>query len=188
MAGAADMAARAAMRAGAGTVRLGIPGQPPSPRFPEVVGRWLPEEGWDEDVVAGELDRMKAVVMGPGLGRSGATAAAVRRLVARAKAPMLLDADALFALGSLDDPARFLRTRPGPTVLTPHDGEAGELTVVGRENSGAGAPAHLRGPPSGLHHRRHCAPQGVDDHRGRPRRRRAADHRRRGRPRWSSTP
>lgn len=128
MTGAADMAARAAMRAGAGTVRLGIPGQPPSPRFPEVVGRWLPAEGWDEDVVAGELDRMKAVVLGPGLGRSDATAAAVRRLVARAKAPMVLDADALFALGSLDDPARFLRTRPGPTVLTPHDGEFSRLT------------------------------------------------------------
>ena len=127
MTGAADMAARAAMRSGAGTVRLGIPGQPPSPRFPEVVGRWLPEEGWDDDVVAGDLERMKAVVMGPGLGRSDATAAAVRRLVARAKAPMVLDADALFALGSLDDPARFLRNRPGPTVLTPHDGEFSRL-------------------------------------------------------------
>ena len=128
MTGAADMAARAALRAGAGTVRLGIPGQPPSPRFPEVVGRWLPEEGWDADVVAGELERMKAVVVGPGLGRSDATVAAVRRLVAQAEAPMVLDADALFALGSLDDPARFLRSRPGATVLTPHDGEFSRLT------------------------------------------------------------
>lgn len=127
MTGAAEMAARAAMRAGAGTVRLGIPGQPPSPRFPEVVGRWLPEEGWDDEVVAGELDRMKAVVMGPGLGRSDATAASVRRLVARAKMPVVLDADALFALGSLDDPVRLLRNRPGPTVLTPHDGEFARL-------------------------------------------------------------
>lgn len=128
MTGAADMAARAAMRVGAGTVRLGVPGHPPAPRFPEVVGRWLPEEGWDEDVVAGGLERVKAVVMGPGLGRSDATAAAVRRLVARTEAPVVLDADALFALGSLDDPARFLRNRPGPTVLTPHDGEFSRLT------------------------------------------------------------
>ena len=128
MTGAADLGARAAMRAGAGTVRLGIPGVPPNPRFSEVVGRWLPEEGWDDDVVAGDLDRMKAVVMGPGLGRSDATAAAVRRLVKQAKVPVVLDADALFALGSLDDPARFLRNRPGPTVLTPHDGEFSRLT------------------------------------------------------------
>jgi NAD(P)H-hydrate epimerase len=122
------MAARAAMRAGAGTVRLGVPGVPPNPRFPEVVGRSLPEEGWDDEVVAGELERMKAVVVGPGLGRSDATAAAVRRLVAVARAPMVLDADALFALGSLNDPPRFLRNRPGPTVLTPHDGEFSRLT------------------------------------------------------------
>lgn len=127
MTGAANMAARAAMRAGAGTVRLGIPGVPPDPRYPEVVGRWLPAENWDDDVVAGELHRMKAVVMGPGLGRSDATAAAVRRLVAKAEQPVVLDADALYALGSLDDPARFLRNRPGPTVLTPHDGEFNRL-------------------------------------------------------------
>ena len=126
MTGAADMAARAAMRAGAGTVRLGVPGHPPSPRYPEVVGRPLPEDGWDADVAV-DLDRMKAVVVGPGLGRSEATAAAVRRLLAIARIPVVVDADALFALGSLDDPVRFLRHRPGPTVLTPHDGEFSRL-------------------------------------------------------------
>jgi hydroxyethylthiazole kinase-like uncharacterized protein yjeF len=122
MTGAADMAARAAMRSGAGTVRLGIPGHAPAPRFPEVIGRWLQAERWDEEV-AGDLGRMKAVVLGPGLGRSDATAEAVRRLLAVAEVPVVVDADALFALGSLDDPIRFLRKRPGPTVLTPHDGE-----------------------------------------------------------------
>ena len=126
MTGAADMAARAAMRSGAGTVRLGVPGQPPGPRFPEVIGRPLPAEGWDGEVTS-DLDRMSAVVIGPGLGRSDATAAAVRRLLAVARAPVVVDADALFALGSLDDPVRFLRARPGPTVLTPHDGEFSRL-------------------------------------------------------------
>ena len=126
MTGAADMASRAAMRCGAGTVRLGVPGQPPAPRFPEVVGRPMPAEGWDE-VVVPDLDRMKAVVLGPGLGRADPTCAAVRRLVSVARVPVLLDADALYALGSLDDPARILRTRPGPTVLTPHDGEFSRL-------------------------------------------------------------
>ncbi len=126
MTGAADMAARAAMRAGAGTVRLGVPGQGPVPRFPEVIGKPLPAEGWDADV-ARDLDRMKAVVLGPGLGRSDATVAAVRRLLAVADVPVVLDADALFALGSLDDPARFLRKRHAPTILTPHDGEFSRL-------------------------------------------------------------
>jgi NAD(P)H-hydrate epimerase len=114
------------MRAGAGTVRLGSPGQPPGPHVPEVVGRPLPAEGWDVDVAA-DLDRMKAVVLGPGLGRSDATTAAVRRLLAVATVPVVVDADGLFALGSLDDPIRFLRARPGPTVLTPHDGEFSRL-------------------------------------------------------------
>jgi hydroxyethylthiazole kinase-like uncharacterized protein yjeF len=126
MTGAADMAARAAMRAGAGTVRLGVPGHAPAPRYPEVIGRWLPKEGWDGELVA-DLDRMKAVVAGPGLGRTEATAAAVRRLVAAVTVPLVLDADALFALGSLDDPPRFLRSRRAPTVLTPHEGEFARL-------------------------------------------------------------
>lgn len=127
MTGAADLAARAAMRCGAGTVRLGTPGEPPSPRFPEVVGRPLPAEGWDGHVAA-DLDRVKALVLGPGLGRTDAIATAVRRLLAVARLPVVVDADALYALGSLDDPTRLLRNRPGPTVLTPHDGEFTRLT------------------------------------------------------------
>jgi len=86
----------------------------------------LPTEGWDVDVAA-DLDRMKAVVLGPGLGRSDATVASVRQLLAVVAAPVVVDADALFALGALDDPIRFLRARPGPTVLTPHDGEFARL-------------------------------------------------------------
>ncbi|MGI8806399.1 MAG: ADP-dependent NAD(P)H-hydrate dehydratase, partial [Acidimicrobiales bacterium] len=61
-------------------------------------------------------------------GRSDATADSVRRLLATARVPVVGDADALFALGSLGDPVRFLRARPGPTILTPHDGEFSRLT------------------------------------------------------------
>jgi hydroxyethylthiazole kinase-like uncharacterized protein yjeF len=127
MSGAADLASRAAMRSGAGTVRLGSPGGHVAPRFPEVVGRPLAETGWDADVAA-DLDRVKAVVLGPGLGRSDAVRTAVRRLLAVARVPVVVDADALFALGALEDPVRVLRARPGPTVLTPHDGEFTRLT------------------------------------------------------------
>ena len=87
----------------------------------------MPAEGWDGEVAA-DLDRMKAVILGPGLGRTDAVATSVRRLLAVARVPVLLDADALYALGSLDDPARYLGKRPGPTVLTPHDGEFSRLT------------------------------------------------------------
>jgi NAD(P)H-hydrate epimerase len=122
MTGAAHLAARAAMRAGAGTVRLGIPGVAPQGPFLEVVGRSIPAAQWDEDVLA-DLGRAKALVVGPGLGRTDATAAAVRRLVSAAPIPTIVDADALYALGTVDKAAAVLRPRPAPTVLTPHDGE-----------------------------------------------------------------
>ncbi len=122
MTGAAHLAARAALRAGAGTVRLGIPGVDPDPPFLEVVGRSIPDEGWDADVLA-DLRRTKAVVVGPGLGRSEGTGAAVRRLAADAAVPLTIDADGLYALGTAHQARAILGSRTAPTVLTPHDGE-----------------------------------------------------------------
>ena len=126
MTGAADLCARAAMRAGAGMVRLGVPGLAiPEPPL-EVVGRVLPETGWDR-VVLDELDRFRALVVGPGLGRTDATCAAVRALVAVAPVPVIVDADGLFALGDADAVAEVVAARRHPTVLTPHEGEFAAL-------------------------------------------------------------
>ncbi|MCA1692356.1 MAG: NAD(P)H-hydrate dehydratase, partial [Actinobacteria bacterium] len=122
MTGAANLCARAALRSGGSTVRLGIPGVPPAPDSLEVVGRTVPATGWDATVLE-ELDRMKALVVGPGLARGEGTGEAVRRLVAEAPVPTLVDADGLFALGSVDDARAVLSGRDKGTVLTPHDGE-----------------------------------------------------------------
>ncbi len=131
MTGAAHLASRAAMRSGAGTVRLGIPGVPPDPRFLEVVGRPLPAEGWDPMVVA-DSGRVKALVVGPGLGRSDETAAAVRRLLAGIPTvPVLVDADGLYALGTAAEAAAAIADRSSATVLTPHEGEFARLTGTG---------------------------------------------------------
>ena len=127
MVGAAQMAARAAMRAGAGTVRLGVPGIHVEPTFAEVVGSPLPAEGWAQAVL-GDLERTRALVVGPGLGRSAATSAEVRRLLSEAPVPAVVDADALWALGSLGDAAPVLGARRADTVLTPHEGEFRRLT------------------------------------------------------------
>ena len=48
MTGAAEMCSRSAMRAGAGLVRLGVPGLDSPPVPLEVIGRPLPREGWDD--------------------------------------------------------------------------------------------------------------------------------------------
>ena len=139
MTGAAHLASRAAMRCGAGTVRLGIPGVAPDPRFLEVVGRPLPADGWDTVVVA-DSGRVKAIVVGPGLGRSDETAAAVRRLLAATPTvPVLVDADGLYALGTAAEAAAVIADRISTTVFTPHEGEFARLSgsAVGPDRIGA---------------------------------------------------
>ena len=156
MLGAAELASRAAMRAGAGMVRLGSPGASGAelPRG-EVVATALPSEEWDGDVLP-ELDRCKALVIGPGLGRSEATVTAVKRLVAKAPLPVVVDADGLNALGASDAVADVLSGRGHPTVLTPHDAEfarlagsspsADRIGDARRLASATGAVVLLKGP------------------------------------------
>src|SRR5439155_8740302 len=112
----------AAMRSGAGMVRLGIPGVAPGSVFLEVVGRSIPASGWADAVLA-DAERVKAMVVGPGLGRTGSTRDDVRRLLSRSPVPTLVDADGLYALGAVDEAAGVLGGRAVGTVLTPHDGE-----------------------------------------------------------------
>lgn len=117
MTGAPVLAASAAARAGAGYVRLSSPGvTPPLPGAPlELVGTELGDTGW-ADTVLDSAARFRALVVGPGLGQRGA--ADVRRVVAEAIAPVVVDGDGLGALGT--DCARVGHPT---TVLTPHDGE-----------------------------------------------------------------
>ena len=127
MRGAAQLCSRAAMRAGAGMVRLGVPGAGPSDLpASEVVARVLPAAGWAEEVLS-ELERFRALVVGPGLGRSDEARAAVRRLVAEAPVPVVVDADGLTLLGSAGEVKALAGGRTAPLVLTPHDGEFGRL-------------------------------------------------------------
>jgi NAD(P)H-hydrate epimerase len=127
MTGAAQMCSLAAMRAGAGLVRLGVPGLEAPPTPFEVIGRPLPREGWDDNVLE-ELDRFQAVVVGPGLGRTDEQGKAVRGLLERAPVSAIVDADGLYALGDVDGAAEVIRKRSHPTVLTPHEGEFAHLS------------------------------------------------------------
>ncbi|HLX87489.1 MAG TPA: NAD(P)H-hydrate dehydratase [Acidimicrobiales bacterium] len=128
MTGAASLCASGAYRAGAGMVRLGIPGaEPDAAALREAVGAPLPGEGWADAALA-MADRCRALVVGPGLGRAPATAGEVRRLVAGFDGPVVLDADGLYALGQGADAAAALRPARGPVVCTPHDGEFARLT------------------------------------------------------------
>jgi hydroxyethylthiazole kinase-like uncharacterized protein yjeF len=127
MMGAPLLVSRAAMRAGAGYVRLGVPGAPVSTLPPsEAVGLSLPAAEWDRPVLEA-ASRCKAIAMGPGLGRSGTVRAALPRVLASASVPVVLDADGLNAFGSAKALGVAIRDRSAATIITPHEGEYARL-------------------------------------------------------------
>lgn len=126
MTGAARLVAAAALRAGAGMVRVGSPGVGHDCGRPvEAVGLDLPASGWAGPALRG-ADRFRALVIGPGLGRSDAAGTDVRAVLAGASQPVLVDGDGLTVLGA--EAGSILRGRAAPTILTPHDGEMVALT------------------------------------------------------------
>lgn len=132
MTGAPLLVAHAALRLGAGIVWAALPGRAAVQESgTEVVTREIPDDGTGVLTEAGantigkDADRFASVVLGPGLGRADATAAAVRLLVGSLDRPMVIDADALSALEGRAD---LLKGRTAPTIVTPHDGEFARLT------------------------------------------------------------
>jgi NAD(P)H-hydrate epimerase len=115
MTGAASLAARSAQRMGAGIVQLAMPGARGDEGPIEAVATALPREGWAEAAFAPVDERVRAVVVGPGLGDVDEAALARATGLDR---PVVFDGDALY-------PALvpMLAARVQPTVLTPHDGE-----------------------------------------------------------------
>jgi hydroxyethylthiazole kinase-like uncharacterized protein yjeF len=136
MTGAPMFVSHAAMRAGAGIVWCGMPGDAAAAAGSgtEVITVALPatpEGSLDSRAAAAvlrDLGRFGAVVIGPGLGGHEGAQTAVSQLVADAPVPMVLDADGLNALRGDLSPLRVRHTMlTSATVLTPHDGEYARL-------------------------------------------------------------
>jgi ADP-dependent NAD(P)H-hydrate dehydratase / NAD(P)H-hydrate epimerase len=121
MTGAAALAARAAFRADAGYVTIAAPDE----SIPVLETLVLEAVKRPLDELFDAASRATALAVGPGFGRGDDAKALVRRLLADASVPAVVDADALFEL----EPAEW----PAPRVLTPHEGELGRL--LGRESS-----------------------------------------------------
>jgi ADP-dependent NAD(P)H-hydrate dehydratase / NAD(P)H-hydrate epimerase len=123
MLGAALLASRAAMRMGAGKVKvawLAAPFPQVDPLMPEVMMRSLGDNG---------EDGATALVVGPGMGISGA---AVRALKAQLKRepPVVIDADALNLVAESAELAKLVQSREKQglvTVITPHPAEAARM-------------------------------------------------------------
>jgi ADP-dependent NAD(P)H-hydrate dehydratase / NAD(P)H-hydrate epimerase len=122
MEGAAILCTRGAMAAGAGMIRLGSPGNPSAPWPTEAVRMQLPADDWAGAFLEATA-KCKAVVIGPGLSTAEAAAEEIRAVIAAVPVPLVIDADALSALGGVDRARALLEKRSAPSILTPHDGE-----------------------------------------------------------------
>jgi NAD(P)H-hydrate epimerase len=144
-AGAAVLAGRGALRGGVGLVTVAVPASV-RPEVAVQQADWM-TEALDEH--AGALSRAatsrvlelcrerQALAMGPGLGRSPGTRAAVAAILAGRTVPLVLDADGLAALAAGPAPAP-------PLVITPHPGEAARLLDITSGDVQADRPAAAR--------------------------------------------
>jgi ADP-dependent NAD(P)H-hydrate dehydratase / NAD(P)H-hydrate epimerase len=138
--GAPLLAARAALRSGAGVVFVAVAPETQA-QVANGAAELMVHGTRDPDEVLALARRANAVVLGPGLGRDDAARRLVDALVAAVEVPLVLDADALYALGGR---LGELRSRPGPTALTPHAGELARLLAVERDAVSAARLEHVR--------------------------------------------
>jgi ADP-dependent NAD(P)H-hydrate dehydratase / NAD(P)H-hydrate epimerase len=120
MLGAALLASRAAIRMGAGKVKVGWLANPfpqVDPQMPEVLMR-----------PAAELlnDDCSAIVIGCGMGVSGEAVRTLTKVLKR-DVPMVIDADALNLIAESAELAKLVQKRKSPTIITPHPAEAARL-------------------------------------------------------------
>lgn len=127
MEGSAVLCSRGAMAGGAGMIRLGSPGDPTAAWPTEAVRMHLPAEKWS-GAFLDAASKCKAIVVGPGLGTDDAVGEEIRAVVADAPVPLVIDADALTALGDVSSARTLLDKRGAPSILTPHDGEYARMT------------------------------------------------------------
>jgi len=120
MAGAALLAARAALFCGAGRVYAGL--------LDERIGLdpSTPELMVSHAAASLSLTAPGCLVVGPGLGQSGAARALLWDALTT-ELPLLLDADALNLIAADTTLRERAHARNAPTLLTPHPGEAGRL-------------------------------------------------------------
>lgn len=137
--GAAFLAGSAATRAGAGLVTLAL-ARSVYPIVAAAVhettflpladdqGVLIPDAA---QVLRERIADYDALLVGPGLGRDPKTIEFVRRLFGDKLPPLVLDADALFALAQT--PEWWRRLAPNAAILTPHPGEMAMLCGMARE-------------------------------------------------------
>lgn len=131
--GAVILAARAALRSGAGLVTVVVPegiATLVASAAPEFIVRGAPETG-DGSLSASlwvewkdRFNDYSAAVIGPGMTRHADTRKLTEKIIAHARIPLVLDADAISVFAG---EAKILAGASSPLVLTPHPGEFAAL-------------------------------------------------------------
>jgi NAD(P)H-hydrate epimerase len=136
--GAVCLAARAAIRTGAGYATVAVPADLEpifEMKLTEVMsvgcasrdGHLRPAAS---EQIVGATERAACVVLGSGMGREHGTQRLIQELTRRIEAPLVIDADGLNAhAGAIEK----LADRRGPFVLTPHAGEMARLLQTDSE-------------------------------------------------------
>ncbi|MDX1689911.1 MAG: NAD(P)H-hydrate dehydratase [Acidimicrobiia bacterium] len=146
--GAAVLAGRAALEAGAGYVRVAC-----HPDAAGVVTRAEPSlttMGWEPDDVLTAAERFDVIALGTGLGPGDDAAAITKAILDRWDGVLVLDADGLTAAS-----ARTIEASAADVVLTPHAGEferlfdeAPGLDAIERAVASSGAVVLAKGGPT----------------------------------------
>ena len=134
MPGAAILAAKGALKMGAGKVTAALP-LAARASFTAQIPEAMLMNTTDNEIGGVDADNIEqmagfpadAWVIGPGLGRDEKTLQVIREFLPQLTVPAVLDADALFAVcGYL----RLLKKSTVPLVITPHPGEMAKLLGV----------------------------------------------------------
>lgn len=135
MAGAAAMAAKAALRTGVGLVQLAVP----ETIYPTLAsGLWepvyLPLTALPGEIASKLLPVLEtkatAGLIGCGLGNTDATREAVMQLIENSPKPLVIDADGINALAGH---IHILKQAKAPLILTPHPAEMARLLGISPE-------------------------------------------------------
>lgn len=128
------------MRSGAGLVTIGIPQSLNSTlqkKISSVIMTLSLKETKNQSLsldaysqIRKDMDRFDVIALGPGLSRDISTQKLILKIIGEIKKPMIIDADALFALSKQPSLLKKISTIK---ILTPHTGEMARLTGLNKK-------------------------------------------------------
>ena len=132
MFGAAYFSGMAAMRTGAGMLKICTreENRPLFSCFPEAMLQTYEDDTDLQELLQESLDWADVVGIGPGLGTSAQAATLLKTLLAHCQKPLVIDAD---GLNLLKDRISLLKEHKGPVLLTPHLGEFARISGISPE-------------------------------------------------------